>query len=100
MAVIDSAPDDFTVRAARGVLDYACWRGVYYVRSWPALRRSPMSAAQQASANAFGAVAQAAAQTDPNLQAAWQYTGGLLYTWKDTLTAAMYGNLWLGEEPV
>ena len=94
MATLDVLPGHDIIVAMRGVLDYACWRGVFYVRSWPRPPRGPRSAAVQAAGAAFAAFSRALKLMDATLRnAAITATNGTTWTWKDLVSAAAYAHL-------
>lgn len=43
MAVLSSPPTQSMIRAARGHIDFACWKGIWYARKWPYTPPSHMS---------------------------------------------------------
>lgn len=95
MAVITHLPAPEVIYSFRGILDYACWRGILYVRKWPRSPSLPRSPAVQATAAAFADISRRLSATDPYLQAQWAAEGEPTWTWKDAATSAMYGNAWV-----
>ncbi len=94
MATLSELPGKDIILAMRGVIDYACWRGIFYARCWPRRPSSPRSAPVQAAAAIFAAYSRALAYQTPQLvQAARIATRESLWTWKDITTAAAYGTL-------
>ena len=86
-------PDAF--RTARGVLDYAVTRGTPYVRAWPNKPQLPRSPAVQATAAAFADYSRRVQLTAPALISALPNEAVTrTWTWKDALTAAIYGKLY------
>lgn len=93
MARIDRLPGTETVTKTRGVLDYACWRGLYYVRQWPRKFSGTPSTPRMTSAAIFGAVAHQMSLADPSYQAAAALVAGPGETWRDVATRGVYDNL-------
>jgi len=96
MAVIAGpvAPD--VVHSTRGVLDYAVWRGIPYVRSWPRKPEMPRNPNVQASGAAFASYSRRVQSTDPTIITALvNPQAARTWTWKDALTSAIYGHLYL-----
>lgn len=94
MAVIPAMPSRDTIIGLRGVLDFACWKGVNYVRAWPRSPSGPRSPAVQASAAAFADLSRRLQSIDATIQTeAKEAAAGSTWTWKDLTTAAQYGHV-------
>lgn len=68
MATIPRLPEYQIILGLKGTIDFACWRGQPYARSWPrppALPRAPKVAAQHA---AYGYISQQYPLTPPNVK--------------------------------
>lgn len=90
----DALPD--TIKQAKGTIDYYHWRGIQCVRKWPQYRGGPRSAAVQAAEAQFIIMSRAANNISPALRAAATQLGAPYnYTWKDVITAASYGTLYI-----
>lgn len=95
MAVIEGPVPPDVVHSTRGTLDYAVWRGIPYVRSWPRRFLQARSAPVQASAEAFASFSRRVQSTSPLLVAGLPtLRTARLWTWKDAVTTAIYGNLY------
>lgn len=93
MALVEGpvAPD--VIHSTRGVLDYAVWRGVPYVRKWPRKPLLPRNPNVKATATAFAHLSRALQATPKELQNQYtQRTHSNLWTWKDLATSAAFGN--------
>lgn len=94
MTVLGNIPPDAIIHAMRGTIDYACWRGIPYARTWPRTPAGPRSIPSQLSAAEWGQFVEALSSTHPTIAAeADVWAAGTPWAWRDLLTAAAYGNL-------
>lgn len=72
MAVLKQLPEKEIILGLKGVVDFACWKGVFYARKWPAYtgyNKLPGPAANQP---AYGYISQQAKAITPTVLAAYQ----------------------------
>ena len=94
MATITSLPDNATIIALRGKLDFYCYRGTLCVRSWPQRPAMPRSPAVQLTAETFRSYSiRLALLGTVYKNMAIDQSSGTRWTWKDLTTRAAYGNL-------
>ena len=94
VAKIDKMPSQSIIDGYRGVLDFYVHCGIPCVRSWPRSPSMPRSPAVQDSAALFGYVSKEMSALPPFIIAmAKANNKGTGWTWRDLLTAGVYGNL-------
>jgi hypothetical protein len=93
MAKIPSRPPVATRNGFRGVLDFSCWRGIYYVRTWPRRPPLPRSPAVQAQWPTWAYASRLVSLVGPEVySAAAQLAVSTQRTARDILTSLYYGN--------
>lgn len=94
MARLDALPAVTTIAGMKGLLDYAVWRGIPYVRSWPRKPPMPRAPAVQASAARMTEYIARLRSQAPELTTAGRIAAeGTSWTWRDATITAAFGHL-------
>jgi hypothetical protein len=96
MVRLSNLPDDATIAAHRGVIDYYEWKGVPVARAWPRYKAYPPTPGMVESQNVFSTVAKATGSISPAMQELWKSvptTPGT--TWVDLFRNNAMGGDWM-----
>lgn len=94
MVKLHAPVSDETIRRLRGVIDFSCWKGIFYARTWPRNTGRAQTPASLEAARLFGEISKEISfvpEQERDVLRSETADGG--FTWKDLLTWSLSGAL-------